>query len=307
VRLPEIVPVIETSWATRQSDRGGPPGATLVCDRVLEAPQGHGHWRLDRAAGLERATDVLRTLAELGIASVLDTTTIERGRDLELMREAGAATEVMVLPCTGLDAELTGVSSAFRQMMATELADFFISDLQRTAALTLAGTSAPGGFDERAALAVAFAHAETGAPVIIGAALPARVDQLLTRGIDPERIIAAGLDCPDGSFATVDAVAQRGVLLGFTGGGLSDAARAALIAYALRTYGPERVCIGTGEVAVRLGVGIDGTLVSVGDGDSAAALRRLADALASFGVPDAAMQRALRADIDGLLTGAPSA
>lgn len=240
-------------------------GATLVDEHVLRAPAGYRYWPgEDEQAVLDQCAAALRALSGAGIDAIVDTTTIEGGRDVELIRRASEAAGLAVVCSTGVDAASDGVAQAFRSLPAPRLADVFVTELAegvpgagvRAGALTVAfGT--PDSFDDVALLAVAFAHAETGAPVLLQAPpaqAEARVDALLAHGVDPERIVVRGVDAPETTFAVVDGLARRGVGLGFTDGGLDERARAALFAYALRRYGPGRLSVGTGAAARELHV-----------------------------------------------------
>jgi predicted metal-dependent phosphotriesterase family hydrolase len=241
-------------------------GAALVDEHVFAARQGF-EYCADREALYSEAREVgaaaLRELAGSGISTILDTTTIECGRDGELLGTLAESTGVRVLASTGLSSEADGVSRSFRSLSATQLANIYIAELSEAipgtalrAAAVVVETSGPAAsFDETALLAASFAHAETGAPVLVRApasGMVGVVDRLKARGVEPDRLLILGLDAPSTSFEVVGALARRGVLLGITSVGddsaLDSIARAALAAYVLRAYGPRQVCVGTGAV-----------------------------------------------------------
>jgi predicted metal-dependent phosphotriesterase family hydrolase len=286
-------------------------GASVVDEQLLATPQGYGYGadvEALRARALAAGTAALRELEASGIATVLDTTTIECGRDAELLRALDEATGVRVLVSTGLSSEEAGVSRAFRALSAIRLADVYIAELAealpgralRAAAVVVETGAAGGDFDETALLAAAFAHAETGAPLLVRAPpdrLPAVVDRLTSRGVEPGRLLALDLDRPGTSFELAAALGGRGVLLGITAigeeSGLDPVARAALAAYLLRAFGPARVCFGTGAV------------VTSPDGGSSGVdpLRRFREHVGAFGGREL-LDEALSAGARQLLEGA---
>jgi predicted metal-dependent phosphotriesterase family hydrolase len=271
------------------------------------APAGHAYWPLagdeaERAA--EAAMAALAAASAAGIASVVDVTPIEAGRDLALLARAAAAAGVNVICSTGLGAESEGVSPAFRSLTAVQLADVYIAELTdavpgtsaRAGAISVAAGREAGELDDRAALAAAFAHAETGAPVLaraVGPQLPELVDRLVGRGIDPDRLVACDLDAREAGWSVLAAVAKRGARLGFTYIGddaLDEDARAATIAYALRRYGPHRVCVGSGSAAWTRE--LPGAVTADG-ATGGAGYPGLLKRVASFGVPADLVREAL--------------
>jgi phosphotriesterase-related protein len=240
--------------------------AALLDEHLLATPQGFGYG-VDRAELHARAVsggaEALRSLAEAGVGTVLDTTTIEFGRDGEVLGALAEATGVRVLASTGIGSEDTGVSQAFRGLSATELADIFVAELAdaipgsslRAVAVVVELSAGATELEERTLLAASFAHAETGAPVLLRGRpgrLVAAVDRLTGRGVEPGLVLGLGLDGPETSFEILDALGRRGIALGVTAvadeSTLAVTARAALAAYVLRAYGPARLCVGTGAV-----------------------------------------------------------
>jgi hypothetical protein len=143
-------------------------------------------------------------------------------------------------------------------------------------------------------MAVAFAHADTEAPVLLQAPpsrIAAAVKRLMSVGVDPERIVARRLDSGPMSFETLEAVARWGVQLGFAPiGATSDpepAARAAIVAWAIERHGPGRVTIGAVSPA------------AVADGG----LERFAEQLAGFGVTREKFNEALSSGAADLIGG----
>jgi predicted metal-dependent phosphotriesterase family hydrolase len=275
--------------------------ATLVDEHVVVGLQGHGFW--GPARDHERAALGLRNLTAAGITRIVDTTTIECGRDAQILEAAAAASGIEILCCTGLSASAAGVSAAFRGLRAEHLADLFIAEISgapHACAVILETGEDLDDFDERAGLAAAFAHAETGAPVLVRAHARnavERVDRLKARGVDPERMVVLGLDAPATTWALLEALGKRGVLMGITsiadGGALGQDARAALLAFLTRRFGAARVVLGTGSALTR--VGPESAEPEPGNAPFAQ-LRAQAE---TFGVDDAGFGALL--DVDALL------
>lgn len=293
-------------------------GATLLGQHVFTAAPGFRYWPTidgDRDATLARATAAFQALRRSGIGAVVDTTTIECGRDVHLIAEVSRASGVTIVCSTGLNAEADGVSSTFRTLSPERLADLYVAELAeavpgtdvRTAAITLASGPQPGEFDETATLAAAFAYAETDAPVLVRAPaeqIEARVDRLIARGVDPERIVACDLDVAAISWAGLDGLGRRGIRLGFTAIGdesrLDGRARAALVAYALRRYGPASVCLGTDATSSRLA---SADAAELGGGAPAdVALAKFAQTILELGVSAELLREALTASVRALFS-----
>jgi phosphotriesterase-related protein len=254
-----------------ESARGPLPlerlGRTLVDEHVLVGLFGHERWESAESA-MEAARDVvvtaLRGLREGGIDTIVDTTVAGAGRLPCFQTEVSEASGLNIIACTGFPAAAAGVPEALRLLDPTRLADLLIRELsdalpgsqQKAAVISVSAVGAAEEFDLNALKAAAFAYAETGAPVFARSGLELgdwQAEGLMARGVDPERILVSGLDGPATTFAGLDRLAKLGVNLGFTNigrtDGLDEDATAAIVGYAIRRFGPERVCISMGSWA----------------------------------------------------------
>ena len=293
---------------------GTSAGAALLDEHLVQALQGYGYWPTSNEH-YRTVLDGLKRIAQAGVTTVLDTTTIECGRDAELLSEAAGGCGLRLLCCTGLSAEATGVGAAFRALPAVQLADIFVGELTdhlpgselRASAIILESTEQVEPFDEIATLAACFAHAETSAPILVrtpASAAVARVDRLVGRGVDPDRILVLGLDDETTTSQTLEALISRGVLVGITSIGdeerLSLDARCAMLAFILRSAGPSRVALGTGGALCRSAPGqppAESALPEV-------ALARLRDRASEFGIDDELWRAALTGGAHALLAPA---
>jgi phosphotriesterase-related protein len=234
-------------------------GQVLVHEHLVRGLLGHEYFTLAGAPAAEpdALAAALSGLAAAGIETIVDATTIGAGRDVELLRAVARKSGVRIVCSTGLDvadAEATG----FGTLDADGIAEVFTRELSagipgsdaRAGALVLGLGAEAHPFDEALTLAVAFAYAETGAPVLARAGTARdvlwQVERLMARGVDPERLVALHLDRPSTSWETLDAIASTGARLGFTRIGhddLHEDARAAMVAYAIRRHGADRLCL----------------------------------------------------------------
>jgi phosphotriesterase-related protein len=244
-------------------------GRTLVDEHVVRGLDGFSYWEPSAALTPTARAELVDALAQLraaGVDTIVDTTAVGAGRDAALLREVSDASGVRIVVGIGLASSAAGVPQAFRELEAVELAEVYLRELAgetttgvAAAVITIDVAEEPQAFDELAVLAVGFAHAETRAPVLARA--PARsahwiVDRLAARGIEPARILL-GVDTDTAGWVGLDALARKGVVLGVTrighDGDLSEEARASLLAYLLRTYGDDRVCLSMGSWGYWLG------------------------------------------------------
>jgi predicted metal-dependent phosphotriesterase family hydrolase len=193
-----------------------------------------------------------------------------------------------------------------------QLADIFIGELTdhlpgselRASAIIVECTEQIEPFDEIATLAACFAHAETAAPILVRApagAAVGRVDRLVGRGVDPERILVLGLDDATTTAQTLEALISRGVVMGITSigdeEGLSLDARCAMLAFILRSAGPSRVALGTGSALFRPAPGKS----PAESGLPETALACLLDRAREFGIDDELSRAALTDGAHALL------
>ena len=176
-------------------------GFTLMHEHLLVAAPGiyRDYPELLGENLLDRAVDALKQAKEGGVDTVLDATTLDLGRDVELMAEAARRSEVNIIACTGwwLDIPrfLVGVS-------VDQLAAVFIREIE----VGIAGTDIKAGIlksasdiegvtSEAAVMlkAIARAHHVTGVPIMIHSYAPGQVAKqqleiLEAEGVDPRRV-----------------------------------------------------------------------------------------------------------------------
>lgn len=247
-------------------------GRVLVGESVFRGLPGSAYFESPGelpSVARRRAAETLVALRESGVETIVDATPIDHGRDPELVQEAAEASQLNVVLGVGVCSGAAGPPAAFAQLQAEELAEVYIRELAgttrsgiRAAVIAVEVGTEVTAFDQVAALAVSFAHAETGAPVLARAGGATRrwiVDRLVGRGVEPDRILLAGVDSAGAGWTELDALAKLGVRLGVTGiggeAGLTDEARASLLAYLLRTVGDARVCLSMSSWACWLGAG----------------------------------------------------
>jgi len=278
----------------------------LVHEHILQGDLGHEYFApAKNRSAADRLASALSILSSSGIETILDATTIGAGRDGQLLAEVAAKSGIEILCSTGIQAR-GFAAGAFGVLDAERLADVFTGELSegidggpvRAAALVLDGVAESPELNRVLALAVAFAHAESGAPVLVRApdceAVARQVEFLIGRGVDPERILALDLDLPSTSWHGLAPIAHSGVFLGFTRIGhddLPESARAAMIAAAAEGFGAERVCLSMSSWGRLLGPPDPSVETERGFGFLAPFLKRLG----TFGVGEDQIDAALRA------------
>lgn len=238
-------------------------GRTLIHERTFAGLEG---WQLlgeteaeaPTVAGVAMAFEELR---RLDIDAIVDVATPGCGQRLDLLAEASRRSGLRIVCVTGVDAA-AGIPMALRALSPEAFAGVLIRDL--TEGIAGSGTRAgaivlaPGqdhGVSDWSVLAAAFAHAETGAPIIARAEAGETVAlarALMARGVDPSHVVAAHADAEDRTLASLEELGALGVRLGFThighAGAVSDDLRSLLVAQMARKHGSSRVCLGTNAV-----------------------------------------------------------
>lgn len=233
----------------------------------------------EQASGAEAA--LLKTS---GFAAMVDATPFGLGRDPEAVARISAATGMHVVATTGRHREAHyGDEHPMQVWSVEQLAELFISDLTQAmargdseifesavvpAARTGTGTPVRAGmlkggigywhisdFERTTLLAVAAAHRETNAPVMVHlefcTAAHEVLDLLAAEGVASDRVVLAHADRdPDAGLHA--ALAQRGAYLGYDGVARprtrSDAELLELTAAAVERGAGERILLG-GDVA----------------------------------------------------------
>ncbi|MFC1932477.1 phosphotriesterase [Chloroflexota bacterium] len=176
-------------------------GFTLMHEHVITAAAGitQNYAELFGTGFMERIVNKLNEAKEGGIDTVVDATTLDLGRDVTILAKASRLTDVNIITCSGWWLEtprfLTGVS-------ANQFAQLFVREIQEG----IAGTNIKAGIlksasdiagvtpaDETILRAVARAHLQTGAPIMLHSYSPGQVGRqqlaiLKEEGADLRRV-----------------------------------------------------------------------------------------------------------------------
>ena len=233
-------------------------GTTLMHEHIMSSsigiPQNYPDI-LDRGY-MKRIVDGLKQAKAGGIDSVVDATTLDLGRDINVLAEASRCTGVNVIACTGWWIEktrfLTGVSIG-------RLARAFIRDIQEGIAGSgikagiLKGASDKAGVLPHEATilrAVARAHHETGLPIMLHSYSPGQVGKrqiaiLKEEGVNLGRVkMDHSNDTTDLEYLTW--MLDQGCYLGmdrYPGQGVSPMARTKTLKALIDAGYKDRLCV----------------------------------------------------------------
>jgi phosphotriesterase-related protein len=168
---------------------------------------------------LSRAVGALAAARATGVTSVIDCTTFDLGRDVQLLAEVSRRSGVIILACTGMWLD---PSTTVRSRTRNQLTDFFIGELTegidgtpiRAAVIKVAHNEGVEGFGEQILRAAAAAAVTTGAPIITHTAAAYRTGDaqaavLEASGVDPSRV-AIGHSDDSNDFDYLAGLGRRG-------------------------------------------------------------------------------------------------
>jgi phosphotriesterase-related protein len=177
-----------------------------------------------RAALLARAHEVLVRAREDGVRTMVDATTFDLGREVDLLVEASRASGVHIIASSGM---WLAPSPAIQVRTTQQLTEWFTSDVEtgldgtevRAGLIKVASETELTPMEERVLEAAARTHAATGVPILTHSLARVRMGEqqatVLERfGVDRSRVVightddATDLDYP---LSLLD----RGYLLGF--------------------------------------------------------------------------------------------
>ena len=214
----------------------------FVTDPELDVNMPHPEW--NEQAMIERAVQILSSLHERGVRTVVDLTVIGLGRDVRRVAEVAARAPVQIVAATGCYA--SSVLPPYFRLNGPglvvdgpdPLVDLFIGDIERG----IAGTQVRAGMIkiasegseltpdvERVFAAAATAHLRTGVPITTHSDAAARgglaqQDALARLGVPLEHVVIGhsgdSLDLP-----YLRALADRGSYLGFDRFGMEHVGR----------------------------------------------------------------------------------
>jgi phosphotriesterase-related protein len=155
----------------------------------------------------ELAVRKLTAAKQMGINSIVDMSTFEMGRDVELLKRVSERSEVHIVCCTGLFAEEYGVPYYFRQMPPQQLTRLYVTEIEKGIGFSGARAGvikiATGGrevteLEERIIGAAALAQRETGVPILThtgrGGGGVRQIELLLQAGVPPEKVVIGHSD-----------------------------------------------------------------------------------------------------------------
>jgi phosphotriesterase-related protein len=153
------------------------------------------------------AVEKFSALAASGVKTIVDMTTIEMGRDVELMRRVAEASGVQIVAITGVFADEYGIPHYFRELKPEELTDLYVTEISRGIGRTgiKAGAIkvATGGrevtpLEDRILRCAAKAQVATGVPILThtgrGAAGDQQVKILTEEGVPANKIVVGHSD-----------------------------------------------------------------------------------------------------------------
>ncbi len=148
---------------------------------------------------LDRAVDVLKKCKEGGVDTIVDATTTDLGRDIEMIAEASRRSGVNIIAVSGWWLE---IPRFFQAASVEQLADVFVREVEEGISGTgikpglLKSASDYGGVTPQSEVvlrAIGRAHLRTGLPIMIHSYSPGQVGKqqlgiLQEEGVDPGRI-----------------------------------------------------------------------------------------------------------------------
>ena len=197
----------------------------------------------DREAAIVRAVHMLEAAYAVGVRTILDVTTIDLGRDINLMKAVADRTPVNIVGATGLHLKPPAITNRKTPEAIVEL---FVRDLTigiadsglRAGLIKIASGSEVTAQNEVHLRAAARAHLATGAPIITHSDAATQtgmrqVEIFRDEGVDLSRVMVGHVgDTTD--IAYLEALAGTGVMLGLdrfgTGLGTNDEQRVQVIA-----------------------------------------------------------------------------
>lgn len=213
---------------------------------------------------IERVVDSLKKAKEGRVDTIIDATTLDLGRDINLLAEASRRSGVNIIACTGwwLD-----VPRFFAGVSADQLAQVFIRDIEQG----ISGTNIKAGILKSAAdtagvtpeievvlRAVAQAHLKTGAPIMLHSYSPGRVGQqqlaiLKEEGVNLRRVkLDHSNDTTDVAYLTW--LLEQGCYLGldrYPGWNVSSLARTKTMKALIDAGYADRLCPSHDKITLR--------------------------------------------------------
>lgn len=209
-------------------------GVALMHEHVVLQSPGVAEsypWTFDRERVIEQAVADLRSIRELGVSTIVDMTTLDLGRDVDLLATVSARAGMHIVSTTGL---YHPAPAFFRHRSADQIAEFFINDLTdgvgpRGVRSGIVKCAMDGDGDstvlERVTRAAGIAAGETGVVVSTHSSAAERTGlrqlDILEQEISPGRIVIG--HCGDSSdLEYLGRLLDRGCVLGMDRFGLEQ-------------------------------------------------------------------------------------
>jgi phosphotriesterase-related protein len=212
--------------------------------------------QFDRPATEAKAVDFLRCARDRGLRSMVDMTTMEMGRDPQMLKRISEAADVNIVCATGLFTDELGIPQHFRYLSEDELTEIFVTEIVSGIGQTgiRAGVvkAATGhrqltAIEEKLLRAVGQAQLRTGVPILThtgrGGGGERQIEIFLEMGVAPEKIVIGHSDV-SGDLKYHLKLLKTGVFVGFDRVGQeafqSDGVRAGCIATLIHMgYAPQ--------------------------------------------------------------------
>ncbi len=183
----------------------------------------------DRKAEIERAVGIFRELKANGVDTIVDLTTVDLGRDVEMVREVGMQVDLNIVMCTGV---WRFPPRFFERRNPDPIADLFVKDIEggiaptdiRAGIIKLATEPTVDALNETMLRAGARAHRRMGVPISTHTDVKTRSglaqqDVFESEGVDLSRVVIGHSgDSDDLEYLT--SIAKRGSYLGMDRFGL---------------------------------------------------------------------------------------
>ena len=176
-------------------------GFTLMHEHIISTSAGvsRDYPELLGARLMERVVGDLKRAKEGGVDTIVDATTIDLGRDVDLLAEASRRSGVNIIACTGwwLDIPrcLAGISADRLAQVFTREIEQGISKTDIRAGILKSASDMAGVTPEAAVIlqAVARAHRRTGVPIMLHSYSPGQIGRqqlavLKEEGVDLHRV-----------------------------------------------------------------------------------------------------------------------
>ena len=205
-------------------------GKTLVHEHIVAGMSGvFLDWRfaVDRQQIVDRACEVLKRARQHGLQTFIDATTMEMGRNPELLAEVSSRTGTTIVCSTGLYASQHGLPTHFRQMTVNEVADLYTEELMtgiagtgiRSGVIKVATSSdEPTDSEVKVLQAAAIAQQRAGVPIIThttGGGGDRQAAILIEQGVPAASLVIGHVDHKNSSLRYLARILRSGASIAF--------------------------------------------------------------------------------------------